>query len=212
MKRILFFGLLYLFSLLPVCQDYIIDMQPMLNNEYSQVYSAYREFLLGQRVCKSGEDLYSQYYTSGADNSEFTFVDINGDGVPELHFRSKFQAYTIYSFHNGDVFLVATFQQNAELMNNHAVFSDYWASNTISSATRKYTEFGEDLQPRLSIYFDYDSEVGIYRIAYNSQEVPTNVTEMEFTAITTPILSYCMDDKNYDMILWTNYGEWLRNK
>ena len=182
---------------------------PKFDNEYSEVYNAYREFLLGQRGAtfnNPGYLLFYEYYTFGAVNSEFALVDINADGIPELHFRSR--GYTIFSYRDGEVFVVDGFQRKAQLMNNLAVYTDYWAHNGVTEATRTYTKFGSDLQPCFKMYFDYSDESGIFRIAYNDQEM-MYVTKQDFGAITAPVISYCTDPKNYDMISWTNFGEWL---
>jgi len=184
----------------------IRDLTPTLQNEYSQACSAYREFLLGNRADESGEELYYRYYTFGIENAEFTIVDINHDGIPELHFRARH--YTIYSYRNGVIFEVASFQQHTELLNNLAIYSDYWGRNQITAASRYYVEFGENLQPRFSLYFGHDDETGVYRIAYN-QETPIDVSKQEFDEITLSIRSLTSDIGNYDIIPWVNYGEWL---
>ena len=179
-------------------------------NEYSEACNAYRELLLGQRSAVFNDArqlLYFWYYTFGAVNSEFTLIDINADGIPELHFRSR--SYTIFSYRNGEVYVVNVFQQKAELMNNLAIYTDYWARNGITEATHSYTEFGDDMLPCFTFYFSYNDMNGIYRVAYDNNETPTYVSKQEFEVITAPIISYCTDAKNYDMISWTNYGEWL---
>ena len=193
---------------------------PTLSNEFSQACSAYREFLLGQRSTSTGEFLYHEYYTRMVENyestlvinAEFTLVDINGDGIPELHFRANH--YVIYTYKDGEVHWVFACSQNARLLNNLAVYSDFWDRSTDESRMRDYFEFGEDLNPRFSIFFDYGS--GIYRIGYNlyaysnnSQNELTYLSKEEFEAITSPILAYCTDPNNYDMIQWTDFGEWL---
>ena len=55
----------------------------------------------------------------------------------------------------------------------------------------------------------YNAVSGIYNLKYNGMDAPTRVTQQMFETITGPILSYCTDKKNYDMISWTNFGEWL---
>jgi len=185
----------------------INDATPTLTNEYSQACSAYREFLLGQRTDDRGSLLYYEYYTYDTYESEFTFVDINNDGIPELHFRSS--NYNIYTYRNGLVIMVNSFSRYAELLNNLAVYSDFWDRNPQTEATRRYVEFGEDLKPCFSLDFDYDNISEIYRVAYLNQDVPIYITKDEFIAITSPIITYCTDPKNYDTIAWINYGEWL---
>jgi hypothetical protein len=180
---------------------------PELDNEYSQACNAYREFLLGQR--NDGNQLELRYvdYNFGASGAEFTLVDINSDGIPELHFR--FRSYAIFSYCDGQILEVAHFQQKAELLNNLAVYTDYWDRNPATEATRNYIELGADLKPRFSLYFDRNDATEIYRIAYNGQNPSTDVSKQMFETITTPYVEYCTDPKNYDMISWTNYSEWL---
>ena len=183
---------------------------PTFTNDYSEAYKAYREFLLGQRSAQfyqGWQELYFDYYTFGAMNSEFSLVDINHDGIPELHFRSR--AYTMYSYRDGEVFRVTAYPSNAELMNNLSIYSDYWARNRITEATRIYIEFGEDLQPSFSLCFSFSDVNEIYRIQYFDQETPADIPKQSFDEITKPILDYCTDPRNYDLITWINFGEWL---
>jgi len=196
------------FLLTSVEKPGVLD-EPALTSDYAQACNAYREFLLGLRDDNRGQSMYSNYYTFGTQHSEFTVVDINHDGIPELHFRAR--QYTIYTYLNGEIVEVATFNQNAELLNNLAVFSDYWADHKETSATYKYVEFGEDLRPSYSLFFDYDTYAEIYRVMYGNQDNPTWLSEQAFYAITTSIINYCTDPRSHDMIQWENYAEWLSN-
>ena len=96
------------------------------------------------------------------------------------------------------------------MYNNFAIYTDFWERNRITEATRNYIEFGNDLQPYFSIYFSFNSNNGIYKVAYNNQEPPTDYSKKEFEDITEPILAYCTDPKNYDMISWINFGTWIK--
>jgi len=185
------------------------DATPTFENECSQAIKAYREYLLGQRTCENWDEAFYLYRTTNISNCEFTLIDINNDGIPELHFRARH--YTIFSYQDGQVFKVYSTFKDAELLNNRAVYSDHWAHRRPTSAMRQYIEFGEDFQPHFSIFFDHDDEIGegVYRIMYKEQNRATRVQKGEYEAITSPIVDYCTDPKNYDMIPWVNFGEWL---
>ena len=198
--------------------DYDIGCSmPKLTNEYSQACNAYREFLLGQRNDEDGQPLFYEYKTRIVGNCEstlvanadFTLIDINGDGIPELHFRANH--YCIYSYRDGQVFKAYACSQDARLLNNLAVYSDFWDRNHEEEATRSYVELGKDLQLCFSLNFDFGND--IYRIGYNQYSYNQNelkyLSKEEFEAITLPVLTYCTDSKNYDMIPWVDYGKWL---
>jgi len=95
------------------------------------------------------------------------------------------------------------------LLNNNAIFSDHWAHKSPTSARRHYIEFGEDFEVGYSLYFTHNYEAGDYYIAYSGHDSTTAVSKQAFEAITAPIVSYCTDPRNYDMISWTNFGDWL---
>ena len=176
-------------------------------NKYSEACDAYREFLLGQRSDDQGEPLYSKHNNSRIYSCEFTLADINFDGIPELHFSST--SYTIYSYCDGQVFKVDEFPRYTRLLNNHSIYTDYWDRNREMEASRTYVEFGENLEPSFFIYFSHNTTTGAYVISYDSDGGVIPVTEQEFENVTSPILSYCTDQRNYDMISWTNFGVWI---
>jgi hypothetical protein len=99
-----------------------------------------------------------------------------------------------------------------KLLNNLAIYTDFWDRDHTTEADRTYVEFGEDFQERFSFYSGHSDGTGVYLIGYNGEK-PVHVSKTEFEVITSPIFSYCTDPKNSDMIPWTNYYEWLaKNK
>ena len=188
---------------------------PKINNEYSEALDAYRDFLLGNRDDGARAYLTYKYFYAGADRCMFTIADINFDGIPELHFRAEGRGYAVFSYCDGKVFHVNSFSDNTLLLNNLAVFSDYWAHSRPTSATRTYIEYGEDMLPSFYLFFSYSEAEGdqseFYRIAYDDLTLSARVSKHEFEEVTSSIVSYATDPRNHDMIQWTNFGEWLAN-
>ena len=71
------------------------------------------------------------------------------------------------------------------------------------------------MEPSYYLHFRY-SELGgsppremCYRIVYDYASTGVDVSKEEFEALTSAIVAYGSDPKNYDMVSWTSYGDWL---
>jgi len=184
--------------------------EPTFTNDYAEACEAYRKFLLGHSKSDINETIYR--YCGWPENADFKLVDVNADGIPELHFRGG-RVYTMFSYGDGGIFTVTSCPREAELMNNLAVYYNYWPMNHSAASTQGYFELDENLEKQFSIFFDYDDrgEISFYRIAYNDDQYDKQlrVSKDEFEEIVNPYLEYCTNPANYDLISWTNYGEWL---
>lgn len=128
---------------------------------YREALSAYNDFLNSKKAAVSRENGKTFYITELYDISgqpginDFTFYDVNNDGVPELHTRSLF--YDVYSYQNGQV--VEWYNSGSNFMNgaiypleNGAIFTEklstakeyfYTSFNSEGTATTVYFSFQE---------------------------------------------------------------------
>jgi len=176
---------------------------------HANAREAYRELLLGIRTCTEGIGIFSNCGNYPFDESEFTIIDINHDGIPELHFRARY--YEIYTYYDDEIRFVDGYPRETELLNNLAIYTEYWAHNNEGSKARYYIEFSSTLEYSYYLFFEEDAWNKRYRISRLADTEPLYIAYEDFAEITSPIIEYCIDTKNHDMISWTNYKDWLES-
>jgi hypothetical protein len=177
---------------------------------YFKAVQAYREFLLNRRIAdrdieSDGQSrrIYRYMHYNNIEN-KFTILDLDDDGIPELHLMST--RYFLFTYENEDVRSVWSWGANERsqttLLNNRAMFSKTeWMH---AGTDYNYTEFGKG-KNKIKFQFELGDIEGVpHRYWISSLD---DLSEDEYARVKTSLFDLA-DKVNSDMIPWINYSEW----
>jgi hypothetical protein len=190
-----------------------------MRGAYFEAIRAYREYLLNRRTCGSNfydgitEEYYyirmriSDHVAFGEPGSAFALVDMDDDGIPELHVNASM--YNAFSYKDGDIVAQYGLSADTVLLDNRAFYTRDWAFGN----RFEYIEFDPfDYSNRF--VFNYPKEYrsgGYYEVRdgdfWTTKYVHPSDKE-EYERVTG---SYTEFAKNDDMMPWTDYAEWSRS-
>jgi hypothetical protein len=184
---------------------------PEFGNMYSEAVRAYREYLLNRRsvVGYGAYSLQISRLIAFGHSGEFVLIDMDDDGIPELHLKTG-DHYYIFGYENEGVFLWEDAMSNTELLHNRALYTkpwnkeegNFWYAEYDHDGGRKYTFKVKGESGRL--YID-----GSALWAYGINDNLKDATKAEIDKISAPYTEFA---KNRDMIPWTDYKEWVENR
>jgi hypothetical protein len=186
--------------------------EPDFETPFFVAVQAYRAYLLNLRGAEGVVPRITDLASYGEPGSAFTLIDMDDDGIPELHVRGE-GGYCVFGYKDEKISLWAKFESDTVLLHNRAFFTHDWKNEN----TYEYNEFDfrDTEKGRIAtnkFKFRYSDYAGIQRYGTGRNGVLESwetVSREEYERVTGPYTEFA--ENNSDMIPWTDYEAWSKS-
>jgi hypothetical protein len=178
---------------------------PDFYNGYCEAIKAYREYLLNRRTIDS-HPFYGQFIRVLP--SEFTLIDMDDDGIPELHIQGILKRYSVFSFTDGKLRWFIDMERSGEtaLLHNRALYTQPWPWDGVKNSFQYIDRNGHSFK----VFGDkmYGGEEISWSYIINGEGHGKDASEEEIDKMSEPYREFA---KNSDMIPWTGHPEFFQS-